>query len=185
MRDCGRLSCDLLTIGQYLRPSLRHLPVRRYYHPDEFADLKRRGEALGFAHVESGPLVRSSYHASSRKRRPKPCIWRDNRRRGRPFLRGGCMSTTMTIDAKTRQADGNAARHGKRDRGVFGRRGQLAARQGSLRGLGDKAIAVTAVSPSLPQAELEEAQEVAKRIGIEHRLVNSGRNGQPAVRRQP
>jgi lipoic acid synthetase len=54
---------DILTIGQYLRPSLRHLPVERYYHPDEFAEMKSAALALGFKHVESGPLVRSSYHA--------------------------------------------------------------------------------------------------------------------------
>jgi lipoyl synthase len=54
---------DILTIGQYLRPSLAHLPLERYYHPDEFAALKAEALALGFRHVESGPLVRSSYHA--------------------------------------------------------------------------------------------------------------------------
>jgi lipoic acid synthetase len=54
---------DILTIGQYLRPSLKHLPVERYYHPDEFAEMKSEAVALGFRHVESGPLVRSSYHA--------------------------------------------------------------------------------------------------------------------------
>ena len=54
---------DILTIGQYLRPSLRHLPVERYYHPDEFATMKAAALELGFKHVESGPLVRSSYHA--------------------------------------------------------------------------------------------------------------------------
>jgi lipoic acid synthetase len=54
---------DILTIGQYLRPSLQHLPLERYYHPDEFADMKNEALALGFKHVESGPLVRSSYHA--------------------------------------------------------------------------------------------------------------------------
>jgi lipoic acid synthetase len=54
---------DILTIGQYLRPSLAHLPLERYYHPDEFADMKVEATALGFKHVESGPLVRSSYHA--------------------------------------------------------------------------------------------------------------------------
>jgi len=57
------VDCDILTIGQYLRPSLRHLPVERYYHPDEFAELRDAALALGFRHVESGPLVRSSYHA--------------------------------------------------------------------------------------------------------------------------
>ena len=54
---------DVLTVGQYLRPSLQHLPVRRYYSPGEFDELRAFALALGFAHVESGPLVRSSYHA--------------------------------------------------------------------------------------------------------------------------
>jgi lipoic acid synthetase len=57
------VDCDILTIGQYLRPSLQHLPLERYYHPDEFAEMKTAALALGFKHVESGPLVRSSYHA--------------------------------------------------------------------------------------------------------------------------
>jgi len=55
--------CQILTIGQYLRPSEMHLPVIKYYEPDEYAELARIGEALGLAHVEAGPLVRSSYHA--------------------------------------------------------------------------------------------------------------------------
>jgi lipoic acid synthetase len=54
---------SILTIGQYLRPSPKHAPMVRYYHPDEFAELKRLALARGFVHVESGPLVRSSYHA--------------------------------------------------------------------------------------------------------------------------
>jgi lipoic acid synthetase len=54
---------DILTIGQYLRPTLDHLPLERYYHPDEFVEMKAEATALGFRHVESGPLVRSSYHA--------------------------------------------------------------------------------------------------------------------------
>jgi lipoic acid synthetase len=57
------IDCDILTIGQYLRPSPKHLPLERYYHPDEFAEMKEAALALGFKHVESGPLVRSSYHA--------------------------------------------------------------------------------------------------------------------------
>jgi lipoic acid synthetase len=57
------VDCDILTIGQYLRPSMQHLPLERYYHPDEFAEMKEEALALGFRHVESGPLVRSSYHA--------------------------------------------------------------------------------------------------------------------------
>jgi lipoic acid synthetase len=54
---------EVLTLGQYLRPSAKHLPLVRYYHPDEFAELRERALAMGFKHVESGPLVRSSYHA--------------------------------------------------------------------------------------------------------------------------
>ena len=63
LADLRRAGCDIVTIGQYLRPSPAHLPVARYYHPDEFAALREEGMRLGFAHVESGPLVRSSYHA--------------------------------------------------------------------------------------------------------------------------
>jgi lipoyl synthase len=63
MRDLREIECDILTLGQYLRPSREHLPVERYVTPQEFADLKRAGMELGFRHVESGPLVRSSYHA--------------------------------------------------------------------------------------------------------------------------
>ncbi len=63
MRDLRAARVDILTIGQYLRPSDQHLPIARWYTPDEFAELKRYGMVLGFRHVESGPLVRSSYHA--------------------------------------------------------------------------------------------------------------------------
>ena len=63
MRDLRRVDVNVLTLGQYLRPSAQHLPVARYYHPDEFAELAAVGRDQGFAHVESGPLVRSSYHA--------------------------------------------------------------------------------------------------------------------------
>ena len=63
MRDLRAVNCDILTIGQYLAPSKDHHPITRYYTPDEFADLKRIGLELGFSHVESAPLVRSSYHA--------------------------------------------------------------------------------------------------------------------------
>ena len=62
-RDLRRVDCQILTIGQYLRPSAAHLPMDRYYTPDEFRALKRTALDLGFGHVESGPLVRSSYHA--------------------------------------------------------------------------------------------------------------------------
>ena len=63
MRDLRTVRCDILTIGQYLRPSKQHAPVMRFYSPEEFQILKEEGLALGFRHVESGPLVRSSYHA--------------------------------------------------------------------------------------------------------------------------
>ena len=63
MFDVREAGCDVLTIGQYLRPSPKHIAIDRFYHPDEFAELKREGLAMGFRHVESGPLVRSSYHA--------------------------------------------------------------------------------------------------------------------------
>jgi lipoic acid synthetase len=62
-RDLAAAGCDILTIGQYLRPSRDHLPIARLYTPREFADLKSEALKLGFRHVESGPLVRSSYHA--------------------------------------------------------------------------------------------------------------------------
>lgn len=63
MLDLRRVDCDILTMGQYLRPSQQHLPIIRYYTPEEFRELKAIGEGMGFKHVEAGPLVRSSYHA--------------------------------------------------------------------------------------------------------------------------
>ena len=63
MRDLVERRVDILTLGQYLRPSAWHLEVARYVHPDEFSELARIGELMGFAHVEAGPLVRSSYRA--------------------------------------------------------------------------------------------------------------------------
>ena len=62
-RDLASVKVDILTVGQYLRPSRDHLPMTRYYHPDEFRFLKEQALRMGFRHVESGPLVRSSYHA--------------------------------------------------------------------------------------------------------------------------
>jgi len=62
-RDLAKQKVDILTIGQYLRPSKDHLPMTRYYSPDEFRFLKQEALTMGFRHVESGPLVRSSYHA--------------------------------------------------------------------------------------------------------------------------
>jgi lipoic acid synthetase len=63
LEDLRKAGCGILTIGQYLRPSTAHAPMVRYYHPDEFRELKEQALAMGFVHVESGPLVRSSYHA--------------------------------------------------------------------------------------------------------------------------
>jgi len=63
MRDLVGIGCDILTLGQYLQPTRDHLPIERYLTPDEFAALRVIGLGLGFRHVESGPLVRSSYHA--------------------------------------------------------------------------------------------------------------------------
>ena len=63
MHDLRSVDCDLLTIGQYLRPSQKHAPIAKWYTPTEFDELRQEGEALGFHHVASGPLVRSSYHA--------------------------------------------------------------------------------------------------------------------------
>ena len=69
MRDLRGVDVNVLTLGQYLRPSPRHLPIARYYRPEEFAELAERGRAMGFAHVEAGPLVRSSYHAKRQSER--------------------------------------------------------------------------------------------------------------------
>jgi lipoic acid synthetase len=63
MRDLREHRVDILTLGQYLRPSPKHLPIVRYVAPAEFAELRKAGFAMGFSHVEAGPLVRSSYHA--------------------------------------------------------------------------------------------------------------------------
>ncbi|MDP6402332.1 MAG: lipoyl synthase [SAR202 cluster bacterium] len=68
MRDLRSVDCELLTIGQYLRPSQKHAPIARWYTPEEFEELRREGEALGFRNVASGPLVRSSYHADEQHR---------------------------------------------------------------------------------------------------------------------
>ncbi len=68
LADLVEHRCELLTVGQYLQPDKKHLPVERYYHPDEFAELKELGESLGFVHVEAGPFVRSSYHAGKQMR---------------------------------------------------------------------------------------------------------------------
>jgi lipoyl synthase len=63
MRDLKSVDCDVLTVGQYLQPAVKRLPVEKFYTPEEFAEFKRLGLEMGFRYVESGPLVRSSYHA--------------------------------------------------------------------------------------------------------------------------
>jgi lipoyl synthase len=68
MQDLRSWGVEILTIGQYLQPSRQHLPIERYYHPDEFTELKEFGLGIGFRWVESGPLVRSSYHAGEQVR---------------------------------------------------------------------------------------------------------------------
>ena len=65
---------QVLTVGQYLRPSERHLPVVRYWHPDEFKALEKAAYELGFAHIAAGPLVRSSYHADTHIEQDRPGV---------------------------------------------------------------------------------------------------------------
>jgi len=64
MKDLRKINCDILTLGQYLQPSSAHLPIDRYVAPEQFLTFQREGKKMGFQHVESGPLVRSSYHAA-------------------------------------------------------------------------------------------------------------------------
>jgi len=63
MKDLVAVGTDVITLGQYLQPTKKHLPVQRFVHPDEFAELREIGYNIGFDYVESGPLVRSSYHS--------------------------------------------------------------------------------------------------------------------------
>lgn len=67
LRETREIGVDILTLGQYLRPSRQHLPIERYVTPDEFAALRAEAEAMGFPHVEAGPMVRSSYHADGQR----------------------------------------------------------------------------------------------------------------------
>ena len=70
--DLREHGCDLLTVGQYLRPSLKHLPIERFWHPDEFDEIADYAHAIGFTHAECGPLVRSSYHAAEQSEAATP-----------------------------------------------------------------------------------------------------------------
>ena len=72
--DLRQSGVDFLTVGQYLRPTEKHLPVVRYWHPEEFAALERAAYALGFEHVAAGPLVRSSYHADEHVAQERPGV---------------------------------------------------------------------------------------------------------------
>jgi lipoyl synthase len=77
LADLRAVGVDIITIGQYLRPTARHRPIHRYVHPDEFAEYKAYGESIGIPHVESGPLVRSSYHAKDASERVFDLIGRE------------------------------------------------------------------------------------------------------------
>ena len=72
--DLRAAGVQVLTVGQYLRPTERHLPVVRYWHPDEFAALEAAAYDLGFDHIAAGPLVRSSYHADQHVPQPRPGV---------------------------------------------------------------------------------------------------------------
>ncbi|MEO5650251.1 MAG: hypothetical protein ABIR03_10065 [Ginsengibacter sp.] len=73
MRDLKESEVDVITIGQYMQPTPKHLPVKRFVHPDEFKELREIGYSIGLDYVESGPLVRSSYHS---ERHVKPGLGR-------------------------------------------------------------------------------------------------------------
>jgi lipoic acid synthetase len=100
--DLRAVDCDILTIGQYLRPSAEHLPVVRYYHPDEFAEMRDEALAMGFKHVESGPLVRSSYHA--RDQVPDAEARREARAAGAAAGAVGSVATVATGAAAPRRS---------------------------------------------------------------------------------
>jgi lipoyl synthase len=91
LADLRAVGVDIITIGQYLRPTARHRPIHRYVHPDEFVDYKRFGEEIGIPHVESGPLVRSSYHAKDASERVFDLI---GRKRPEPVSAGQPVTIT-------------------------------------------------------------------------------------------
>ena len=78
MNDLRSVDVNIMTIGQYLQPTKKHLKVENFYHPDEFARLKEEGMKRGFSHVEAGPLVRSSYHAHEQASAAKETIAKEN-----------------------------------------------------------------------------------------------------------
>ena len=73
LADLHAVGVDIVTIGQDLRPTTNHLPIDRWWHPDEFAELKRIGEGMGISHVEASPLTRSSYHAKQAEAAASTC----------------------------------------------------------------------------------------------------------------
>jgi len=85
MQDLVVIDCDILTLGQYLQPTAKHLPIARFVPPEEFLALKTQGEKMGLSHVESGPLVRSSYHAASQVKSLNP----DTNQNPLPVLKQG------------------------------------------------------------------------------------------------
>lgn len=101
MRDLKGVDCDVLTIGQYLQPAVKRLPVEKYYTPEEFAEFKRVGLEMGFRYVESGPLVRSSYHAhehtpdNAREFTPVPLQLPATLRRELPVLNAQAMAEEL------------------------------------------------------------------------------------------
>ena len=86
MRDLRAAGVDVVTLGQYLQPTAQHLPVERFVHPSEFASFRETGMAMGFLHVESGPLVRSSYHAERHRPDPPPGPHTDSASTALPVL---------------------------------------------------------------------------------------------------
>jgi lipoic acid synthetase len=150
MRDLVTVGVSILTLGQYLRPSREHLPVARYYHPDEFAELAVIGREIGFAHVESGPLVRSSYHA--RRQADDLARVRGGRRRGRGAALHPLARRAATADA----GEGRAVRVRQGpDRGVGGPlRHQVLDRRDPLHPDRHRAAVHLAVGDALPPARL-------------------------------
>jgi lipoic acid synthetase len=113
MADLRGVGVEIVTLGQYLRPSALHLPVARWWHPDEFAALAEWGRDLGFAHVEAGPLVRSSYHAkrAAAGRQPDAASAASNASSASPLNTTNCTTSTEDSTARTVATATSAASH--------------------------------------------------------------------------
>lgn len=98
MDDLRSVDCNILTLGQYLQPTPKHMPIERYVHPDEFAKLKEEGKRRGFRHVESGPLVRSSYHAHEQTDSAQRALEAESATVGDTMekITGGCSTTALS-----------------------------------------------------------------------------------------